>query len=210
MDVNTRLVIAVISLGVAGTVVAQQPAHNLHAHGSAGHEAMMRQGMGPGRAHGPVAMLTTQDANSGPDMRVTMNLVHANSQISRTVTRLSDGIKTLTESEDPKVAQDIKAHVASMTGRLDTGKEFNIFSTTLPVIFDNAKQIKTSLEFTVKGVAVTQTSADPKVVAALQAHADEVTELVKGGPAAFHRGIDTRMAMGARGPRGVTPSVAPK
>ncbi len=38
-------------------------------------------------------MLTTQDANSAAYMGVSMNLVHANTKIQRTVTRLPDGIK---------------------------------------------------------------------------------------------------------------------
>lgn len=32
----------------------------------------------------------------------------------------------------------------------------------------------------------------------------EVTELVNEGPAAFHRGLDSRMAMGPGGPRNTT------
>ena len=180
-----------------------------HNHGAAGHGPMMRQGMGPGMGRGPVGMLTTQDANSAADMGVTMNLVHDNAKIRRTVTRLPDGIRTVTESDDPKIAQDIKAHVASMSGRLKDGREFNIFSTTLPVIFDNAKNIKSAVEFTAKGAIVTRTSTDAKVVAALQGHADEVTELVKEGPVAFHRGIDARMTMGPGGPRGARISGSP-
>jgi len=172
-----------------------------HDHGAAGHGQMMRQGMGPGMGRGPVGMLTAQDANSAADMGVAMSLVHENTKIRRIVTRLPDGIRTVTESDDPKIAQDIKAHVASMSGRLKDGREFNIFSTTLPVIFDNAKNIKSAFEFTDKGAIVTRTSSDAKVVAALQAHADEVTELVKEGPVAFHRGIDARMKMGPGGPR---------
>jgi hypothetical protein len=176
-----------------------------HDHGAAGHGPMMRQGMG----RGPVGMLTTQDANSAADMGVAMNLVHDNAKIRRTVMRLPDGIRTVTESDDAKIAQDIQAHVASMSGRLKDGREFNIFSTTLPVIFDNAKNIKSAVEFTDKGAIVTRTSTDPKVVAALQAHADEVTELVKEGPVAFHRGIDARRAMGSAGPRGARTGASP-
>jgi hypothetical protein len=143
-----------------------------HDHGAAGHGQMMRQGMGPGMGRGPVGMLTAQDANSAADMGVAMSLVHENTKIRRIVTRLPDGIRTVTESDDPKIAQDIKAHVASMSGRLKDGREFNIFSTTLPVIFDNAKNIKSAFEFT-----------------------------DKEGPVAFHRGIDARMKMGPGGPR---------
>lgn len=208
---------AAVTLSAASAVMAQpttppRAGAEAHDHGTAGHESMMRQGMGPGMGRGmgpgmgmgrgPVGMLTRQDANSEADMGVAMNLVHENVKIRRVVTRLPDGIRTVTESEDVKIAQDIKAHVASMSGRLASGMEFNIFSTTLPVIFDNAKGIESAIEYTSKGVIVTRTSKDPEVAAALQAHADEVTELVKEGPVAFHRGIDARMAMGPAGPRG--------
>ncbi|MBX3662408.1 MAG: hypothetical protein KF804_08165 [Burkholderiales bacterium] len=215
MRTSSQFIIAAAAAAVfaASAAMAQQSSPrgagaDMHNHGSAGHESMMRQGMGPGMGRGPVGMLTTQDANSATDMGITMNLVHENTRIKRTVTRLPDGIKTVTESDDPKIAQDIKAHVASMSGRLAEGKEFNIFSTTLPVIFDNAKNIKSTVEYTARGAIVTRTAQDPKVVAALQAHADEVTELVKEGPVAFHRGIDSRVAMGPGGPRGASAGTA--
>jgi len=174
-----------------------------HRHDDAGHGPMMGRGMGP------AAMLTKQDANSATDMGLVMDLVHNNTKIKRTVTKLPDGITTITESDDPKVAQSIKAHVASMSGRLKDGKEFNIFSTTLPVIFDNADKIRSVVKMTDKGTIVTRTSTDAKVVAALQAHAAEVTELVNEGPVAFHRGLNSRMAMGSGGPRGAMAPAIP-
>jgi len=193
----------------AAAAVAQSTGSRQGAgHGTAGHGLMMGQGMGHGPGAGghgsmggPTAMLTKQDAHSAADMGVVMDLVHNNTRIKRTVTQLPDGIRTVTESEDPKVAQDIKVHVASMSGRLKDGREFNIFSSTLPVIFDNAKNIKSVVEMTDKGAIITRTSTDAKVVAALQAHAGEVTELVQEGPVAFHRGMSARMAMGSGGPR---------
>jgi len=185
----------------AAAALAQSPDH---AHGTgpgaAGHGPMMGPGMGHGAGiHGPMggptAMLTKQDANSAADMGLVMDLVHNNTQIKRTVTRLPDGIKTVTESDDPKVAQAIKAHVASMSSRLKDGREFNIFSTTLPVIFDNAAKIKSAVQMTDKGVIVTRTSTDAKVVTALQEHAGEVTELVRDGMAGMRRGMMARMGM---------------
>ena len=62
------------------------------------------------------------------------------------------------------------------------------------MIFDNSKSIKSVVEMTGKGAIVTRTSTDAKVVAVLQAHAGEVTELVQEGPTAFHRGLNARMA----------------
>jgi hypothetical protein len=171
-------------------------------------------GMGPGMMHGmeqgagghsPMAgatgMLTKQDAGSSADMGLVHDLLMNHTKIKRTVTNLPDGIRTVTESDDPKVAQAIKAHVASMSQRLEDGREFNIFSTTLPVLFENRDKIKSVVEVTEKGSIVTRTSTDAKVVAALQGHAAEVTELAQEGPVAMRRGMMARMAMGPRGPR---------
>jgi len=130
------------------------------------------------------------------DMRLVHDLLQSHDRIKRGVTNLPDGIRTVTESADPQVAQAIRAHVASMEQRLKDGRIFNLFSSTLPVLFDNKDKIKTSVQITEKGAAVTQTSADAKVVAALQAHAGEVSELARDGMAAMMRGMRARM-MGA-------------
>jgi hypothetical protein len=83
-----------------------------------------------------------------------------------------------------------------MSQRLKDRREFNIFSTTLPVLFENADKIRSTVELTAKGAVVTRTSTDPKIVAALQGHATEVTELVDEGMLAMRRGMMRRMAMG--------------
>jgi hypothetical protein len=159
---------------------------------------------------GPVGMLTRQDEGSAADMGLVHDLLMNHTRIRRTVTNLPDGIKTVTESDDPQVAQTIKAHVASMSQRLKDGREFNIFSPTLPVLFENRDKIKSVVEVTEKGSIVTRTSTDAKVVAALQGHAAEVTELANEGPVAMMRGMMSRMAMGPRGPQaGVGPGFPP-
>ncbi|OFZ96454.1 MAG: hypothetical protein A3H35_20405, partial [Betaproteobacteria bacterium RIFCSPLOWO2_02_FULL_62_17] len=127
------------------------------------------------------------DAAFGADMQLVHQMLGSNDKIKRTVVNLPDGIRTVTESDDVQVAQAIKAHVASMEGRLRDGREFNLFSPTLPVLFANKDKIKTVVEATQKGSIVTQTSDDAKVVAALQAHALEVSELARDGMAAMMR-----------------------
>jgi hypothetical protein len=178
----------------------------------------MMHGTGPGAAAGghgtmagPAAMLTKQDAGSAADMGLVHDLLMNHTKIKRTVTNLPNGIKTVTESDDPQVAQTIKAHVASMSQRLKDGREFNIFSPTLPVLFENRDKIKSVVELTEKGSVVTRTSTDAKVVAALQGHASEVTELAQEGPVAMRRGMMTRMmATGPRGPQaGMGPGFPP-
>ena len=179
-------------------------------------------GMGPGMMHGmgghgpmagPVGMLTRQDSQSAADMGLVHDLLMNHAAIRRTVTHLPDGIRTVTESDDPQTAQAIKAHVASMSQRLKDGREFNIFSTTLPVLFENRDKIESSVEVTDKGAIVKRTSTDAKVVAALQGHAAEVTELAQQGMVAMRRGMMARMAMGPHGPRsgaGASASPAPQ
>jgi hypothetical protein len=203
---STIGMIAALGLGlVYGAGLAQSQGMT----GGTGHG--MAHGMGPvmmhgmehgAGGHGPMAgatgMLTKQDAGSSADMGLVHDLLMNHTRIKRTVTNLPDGIKTVTESDDPQVAQTIKAHVASMSQRLKDGREFNIFSNTLPVLFENRDKINSVIEVTEKGSVVTRTSTDAKVAAALQGHAAEVTELAQEGPVAMMRGMMMRMAMGPR------------
>jgi len=205
MKRTSKIALGVVaSIGI-GLVVAGAFAH------PDGMGPGMMHGMRPGMmhrmdhgaaagGHGPMAgmvgMLTRQDAGSAADMGLVHDLVMNNTKIKRTVTNLPDGIKTVTESDDPQVAQTIKAHVASMSQRLKDGREFNIFSKTLPVLFENRDKITSVVEVTEKGSIVTRTSTDPKVVAALRGHATEVTELVQEGMVAMRRGMMTRMVSG--------------
>jgi len=153
---------------------------------------MMMHGMG-----GPMAgRMQHGDASFADDMRLVHAMFFDHEKIKRSVTNLPDGIRTVTESEDPQVARAIKAHVASMEKRLSDGKIFNLFSPTLPVLFENKDKIKTVVETTDRGSIVTQTSGDAQVVAALQAHADEVSELARDGMAAMMR--SARAGMEAR------------
>jgi hypothetical protein len=181
----------------------------------------MMRGMGPGMmrgpgpdgpagAHGPMggpmAGVAQHDDAFVADMHLVRDLILNHDRIRRTVTNLPDGIKTLTESDDPQIAQVLKAHVASMEKRLSEGREFNLFSPTIPVLFQNKDKIKTVVETTDTGAIMTQTSSDPTVVAALQAHAVEVSELVRDGRFAMMR--SARAAMGA-GRAGFGPNFAP-
>ncbi len=152
-------------------------------------------GMGPGMMmHGPMGGMMSHDAASGADMATVHELLVDHEGIRRTVTNLSNGIRTVTESDDPRLAGFIRAHVASMERRLADGRPFNMFSPTLPILFANKDRIETAVEATAKGSVVTQTSSDPKVVAALQAHAGEVSKLARDGMAAMMRSAQASMA----------------
>jgi hypothetical protein len=187
MKRSSKIAVGVVATLGLGFAIAAAFAHP----GGMG-PGMMGQGMG-----GPMAgHMQHGDASFADDMRLVHAMLFDHEKIKRSVTNLPDGIRTVTESEDPGVARAIKAHVASMEKRLSEGKIFNLFSQTLPVLFANKNKIKTSVETTANGSIVTQTCDDDKVVAALQAHAAEVSELARDGMAAMMR--SARASMGAR------------
>ncbi|MFZ1910645.1 MAG: hypothetical protein WAU52_16340 [Burkholderiales bacterium] len=185
MKRSSKMVLAIAAtaaLGLALAAVAQP---------GVGPRMMPMMGMGPGMMMGGMGgpMARQQgDAAFGADMQLVHEMLLDHDKIRRSVTMLPDGIRTLTESDDPQTAGLIKAHVASMRKRLEDGKIFNLFSPTLPVLFEHRSEIRTAVETTEKGVVVTQTSGNAEVVAALQAHAVEVSELARDGMVAMMRG----------------------
>jgi hypothetical protein len=145
------------------------------------------RGMGPGMM-GRGMMGGAHDSATMAQMRDIHALLGNHDRIRRSVTNLPDGIRTITESDDPEVAALIKTHVAQMGERVEAGDDpgLPIESPALRAIFKGKDTIKSAYETTDKGVIVTQTSTDPKTVAVLQEHAAEVTDLVNGGMAALH------------------------
>lgn len=165
-------------------------------------------GMGQGMSHGMMGV--AHDSATMAQMRIIHELFINHDRIRRTVTALPDGIRALTESDDPRIAQLLKAHVASMRERVDTGNDpgLPIESESLRSIFRNHDRIRTTVETTDKGVVVVQTSTDPETVVALQQHASEVTDFVKEGMAAMRtvmmrhmRGTDSVMHNASTGHR---------
>lgn len=116
--------------------------------------------------------------------------------ISREVERLEDGIRTYTWSDDPTLAEVIVSHVAGMTTRVGEGRDPQVFiqSPTLDILFERRDTITTEVEVTDSGIWVTQTSTDPEVVAALQTHADEVSDMAARGMDAVHEMMAERAA----------------
>jgi hypothetical protein len=165
------------------------------------HHGMM--GMGRGMM-GPGVMGDGPDSATMTDLRGIHELVANHDRIKRTVTNLPDGIRTVTESDDPQIAQLIKDHVASMGQRVSAGKMLGvpIESPAVHAIYANKDKINTTLEPGAKGIVVTQTSSDPKIVALLQEHAVEVSDLVRGGMAAMHTAMMRNHGMmgGMHGP----------
>ena len=155
----------------------------------------MRGQMGPGMRGqmGPGMMgMGMMGGNATMDERRDLHDMFSNhDKIKRTVTNLPDGIRTVTESDDPQVAVTIKKHVAEMGKRVDEGRDpgLPIESPALHSIFRDKDKIKTTYETTEKGVIVVQTSTDTTAVKALQDHAAEVTDLAQRGMVAAHEAM---------------------
>jgi hypothetical protein len=130
-----------------------------------------------------------------PAMTSRMSLIHDlvvnHDRITRTVTNLPDGIRTVTESDDPRIALGIKEHVRTTAQAISDAKDHSLpmASAALRTIIENAALIQTRTDTTAKGVIVVQTSSDSATVVALQQHAAEVSELVKGGMEALRKAM---------------------
>jgi hypothetical protein len=139
-------------------------------------------------------MARQHDASTMAEMSDIHELFINHDRITRTVTNLPNGIRTVTESADPRIAQLLKDHVTSMGQRVETGNDpgLPIESQALRAIYRNYEKIHTTFEPTATGMVVIQTSTDQETVAALQQHASEVTDFVKDGTAAMHRAMMKR------------------
>ena len=187
--------IAAATLLVGGWAFAQSPGH--------GPGGMHGNGTGNARPDGAWHAGSDGSRHDGDETRndggsATMDersdihdLFFNHDRIKRTVTNLPDGIRTVTESDDPQVAEMIKKHVTEMGKRVEEGRDpgLPIESPALHSIFRDKDKIKSTYEVTEKGIIVVQTSTDATAVKALQDHAAEVTELAQRGMVAAHEAM---------------------
>ncbi len=190
--------IAAAILLVGGWALAQsadQGPGGMHGMGPDMHGQMrpgMRGQMGPGMmGMGPGMMGMNHGSATMSEHNDIRELFFNHDRIKRTVTNLPDGIRTVTESDDPQTAETIKKHVAEMGKRVEEGRDpgLPIESPALHSIFQFKDKIKSTYEVTDKGVIVVQTSTDASAVKALQDHAAEVTDLAQRGMIAMHEAM---------------------
>lgn len=124
---------------------------------------------------------------STADMRTYMDMFMHHSQIRRTVEHVRGGVRTVTESDDPRLAAQIQAHVTDMYTHVAARQEVRCMSPNLPTMFREAGSYERRLQMTPKGVSVIETSHDPHLIAVIRAHADEVSGFVKEGMPAMMR-----------------------
>jgi hypothetical protein len=129
------------------------------------------------------------DNMMGP-MRTGMELFMRHTKIRRSVTDLPNGIRAVTESDDPQTAAFIQAHVSEMYQRLDQNHAFPYpMSRSVPEMFEHSTRYQRKLVPTPKGVAVTETADDPAMVVVIRQHALEISDFVRDGMPAMMRGM---------------------
>lgn len=127
----------------------------------------------------------------GPENRKDMAAIHGllgdHRKITRKVTKLKDGVETLTESKDPKVAAKIQEHALAMQKRLKEGRPIRMWDPLFAELFENHAKIKMVVTKTKEGVSVKESSTDPYTVTLIQWHAEGVNGFVKEGMAGMHK-----------------------
>ena len=108
--------------------------------------------------------------------------------LDRRIEPLPNGIRTITETDDETLRAALVNHVSMMLTRIEDGRNPHVMiqSPTLDKLFAVHDKINTEIEMTDRGIAVVQTSNDTAVVAALQTHAAEVSDMAARGMEAVH------------------------
>ena len=114
--------------------------------------------------------------------------------ITREVTNLPNGIRTVTRSSDEDVMAVLVNHIVGMVDRVSRGDDPKIFiqSPTLDVLFASGAEMQSQIDVTEEGVVVVRTSTDPNVVEALHVHAAEISDMADRGMQAVHDAMAQR------------------
>ncbi len=122
-----------------------------------------------------------RDERHDEDHRVFQFLLENHKLIERNVQVLENGVKTLTESQHPEVAQKIQEHAKWMQHRIEHQQPIRRRDPLFNELFRHTKKIQMKRENTKHGVRVVETSTDPQVVRLIQAHAKAVSLFVEKG-----------------------------
>lgn len=147
-----------------------------HSHG-AGH--------GHGHGHGHHGKTPEMAARHKRDQAVFHELLRRHDAIRRSVEDLPNGIRAVTETDDPEIAGLIKGHAQEMHRRLQEGFSLRHWDPAFVEIFAQKDKLRIEISETEKGVVVEETSDDPNVVVLIRAHGAVVSGFVAlGGKAA--------------------------
>ena len=133
-------------------------------------------------------------ASSGPpphsiavDMQPIMQLLSNREKVNYVVTFIPGGVRTITTSKDPKVADTIRTHSWEMKARMDRGDNIRPTDPLFQEIFRRHAEITVRLRNIAGGVEEDETSQNPQVVLLIRAHTQVVEEFIREGLARARR-----------------------
>ncbi|MBA3511143.1 hypothetical protein [Sphingomonas sp.] len=116
------------------------------------------------------------------DMRPIHGLLASHDKIQRRVEDIPNGVRTITTSKDPEVAEMIRTHVRQMKARYSRGQPIRNMDPVFRELFRNRHKASLDYEDIPGGIRVTHTSDDPQVVLLIRQHARRfVSEAAKEG-----------------------------
>jgi hypothetical protein len=132
---------------------------------------------------GPCCMMRDDHRD---DMVTIHSLFADREKIERTVVKITNGVETITESGDPKVAARIVKHAYEMKERLEKNEPIHMWDPLFAELFANATKIRMEITKTARGVKVLEQSDDMATVKLIQAHADVVSRFLEKGMSEMH------------------------
>jgi hypothetical protein len=127
-----------------------------------------------GERHMPDGMMSGEGMmGSGmmQDMRSIHGLFRNHEAIERRVEDIPNGVRTVTTSDDPEVAQLIRTHVRQMKARYARGQPIRMMDPVFRELFRNRHKASLEYEDIPGGVRVIHTADDPQVVLLIRQHA---------------------------------------
>ncbi len=152
--------------------------HPFGGHGRGGRGQSIGRGQGHGMGMGRNPGFAERHQH---DQDVFHRMLELHDQITRKVEKLTNGIRTLTTSNNPDIVKLLHDHVPSMHERLMQGMTLRNWDPLYVEIFTHRDEIEMHIELLDDGVAVFETSESPYVVSLIQAHADAVDAFVEKG-----------------------------
>ncbi len=111
------------------------------------------------------------DSGMMQDMRSIHGLLMNHHKIERRVENIPNGVRTVTTSADPQIAQLIRTHVRQMEARYDRDQPIRMMDPVFRELFRHRDRASLDYEDVPGGIRVTHTSDDPNVVLLIRQHA---------------------------------------
>ena len=162
---------AALQTGFALALLACSPGGEPPSNGAMA--GMMQSGM-PMMRNMPQGMMSGEGMMRGgmmQDMRPIHGLLTSHDKIERRVEDIPDGVRTITTSYDPRVAELIRTHVRQMKARYGRGQPIRNMDPVFRELFRNRDKASLKYEDIPGGMRVTHTSKDPQVVLLIRQHA---------------------------------------